>query len=84
VKETAVKRLFDVKNEMKTFSDKFSCVTYIVGTRNKNRLHVQSPNFHVFREVHTVPASAFLTLYHLVSEVLCIKRHNLSQHYKDI
>jgi hypothetical protein len=37
----------------------------------------QLPPFHVFNEVHTTLALKFLTTYHVVSEVLKIKRCNL-------
>jgi len=37
----------------------------------------QLPAFHVFREVYSVLASTFLTLYCLVLQVFGMKRHNL-------
>jgi hypothetical protein len=39
------------------------------------------PTFHVFRKVHSMLAS---TVYHLVSQVLGMKRHSLKQHQDDI
>jgi hypothetical protein len=39
--------------------------------------------FNVFREVDSMLASKFLTLYNLISEVLRMKRHNLKLHEED-
>jgi hypothetical protein len=38
----------------------------------------QMPIFRVFRRVPSMPVSQFSTVYHLASQVLGMKRHNLS------
>jgi hypothetical protein len=37
----------------------------------------QLPTYHAFRKVHSSLASEFSTVYHVVSQILGMKRHNL-------
>jgi len=42
-------------------------------TRNTHHHHRSNANFHVFREMHYIPASEFSTVYCVVSQVLRMK-----------
>jgi hypothetical protein len=50
-----------------------------INTRNKNQLHkpIANPTYQVFKRVLIMVVHKFLTAYHLVSQVLYIKRNNL-------
>jgi hypothetical protein len=40
----------------------------------------QLPTYHAFGKLHSVLASEFSTVYHIVSQILRMRRHNLKQH----
>jgi hypothetical protein len=62
--------------QTKTLSNKFTHTQFQVqGTGTIFMAQMQA--FHVFREVQSVLASTFLTLYHSVSQVVGMNRQNL-------
>jgi hypothetical protein len=69
------KYTFTVMNSVVNNQDKFSST---VSTLRIGNIFIdQLPNFHVFKKVHSMLALKSSTVYHQISEVLRIKRHNL-------
>jgi hypothetical protein len=51
-----------------------------INTRNKHHLHRPIANLSCFRKVHSILVSGSSIAYHVISEILRMKRHNLKQH----
>jgi hypothetical protein len=70
--------IFSLMNFFVNNQENFQIHQYTVLIQGINTIFIdQLPTYHAFRKVHSILASEFSIVYHIVSQILKKKRHNL-------